>query len=512
SSLDRKERWGFFSAQAELRLQNMMGLQTWNSIRALDFVLGLPNVDPSRVGVTGGSGGGTQSMILSAIDERITASMPCVMVSTSMQGGCTCENAPYLRIDQGNVDIAAATAPRPLGMTAADDWTVELKEKGFPELKELYRMLGFEDRLTAAFHTEFTHNYNHVNRTVMYGFFNRHFGLGFEEPVLERDYLPLSRDEATVWTEDHPAPSGNAIGDSHEVELLKLATEDSNERLAALVPESADDAAEYQRIVGGAWETILGRRLEEVGEVAYAPLGVRSGNDNSAVFGVVSRQGEAVVVSQIRAKQTPQRGSVIWLSDDGDFFANGKLDPRVIELVDSGWNVLSLELFQQKKEAQRMWFQPGSDKGWRVFSGYTYGYNHSLFVQRVHDVLTTVAFAKGESEVIHLVGLGRVAGPIVAAARSQAGDAVDRAFIDANGFEFGSLERQDDPMFVPGALKYFGFEGLVSLSAGRQVDVVGSKASLPTRVAAAFGSRERLTMHSDSESLSKAIAKLAEKG
>ena len=78
-------------------------------------------------------------MILGAIDERIAASMPCVMVSTAMQGGCTCENAPLLRIDQGNIDIAAATAPRPLGLTAADDWTIDLKMSGFPDLQNVYQ-------------------------------------------------------------------------------------------------------------------------------------------------------------------------------------------------------------------------------------------------------------------------------------------------------------------------------------------------------------------------------------
>ena len=149
--LDRAQGWGFMSVQADLRLQNMMGLQTWNSIRAVDFVLQLDDVDPSRVGVTGASGGGTQSMILGAIDERIAASMPCVMVSTAMQGGCTCENAPLLRIDQGNIDIAAATAPRPLGLTAADDWTIDLKTRGFPDLENIYQMMGVASRLSAVF-------------------------------------------------------------------------------------------------------------------------------------------------------------------------------------------------------------------------------------------------------------------------------------------------------------------------------------------------------------------------
>ncbi len=132
----------FFSPLAELHGQTMFGLQTWNSIRAVDFIESLPDVDRSRIGVTGESGGGTQSMILGAIEDRIAACFPVVMVSTAMQGGCTCENAAYLRINQGNIDIAAAVAPRPLGLIAADDWTKELQTKGYPDLLALYKMLG----------------------------------------------------------------------------------------------------------------------------------------------------------------------------------------------------------------------------------------------------------------------------------------------------------------------------------------------------------------------------------
>src|SRR6185295_10067168 len=97
--MNTTENWGLYSPQAEAHLQSIMGLQTLNSVRSLDFLLSLPEVDPDRVAITGASGGGTQTMILAGIDPRVTLSFPAVMVSTAMQGGCTCENASLLRVN-----------------------------------------------------------------------------------------------------------------------------------------------------------------------------------------------------------------------------------------------------------------------------------------------------------------------------------------------------------------------------------------------------------------------------
>ncbi|MCG8585245.1 MAG: acetylxylan esterase, partial [Pirellulales bacterium] len=122
--------WGFYSPHAESHLQSVMGLQIWNGIRALDFLESLPDVDPKRLAATGASGGGTQTMMLGAIDPRLAAIVPAVMVSTAMQGGCTCENCSLLRIGTGNVEFAALFAPKPQLLIAADDWTREMKTKG----------------------------------------------------------------------------------------------------------------------------------------------------------------------------------------------------------------------------------------------------------------------------------------------------------------------------------------------------------------------------------------------
>ena len=194
-NMETPTAWGLFSPQAELRLQSVMGLQTLNSICALDFLQSLPDVDPKRIGVTGASGGGTQTFILCSIDPRPAASFPAVMVSTAMQGGCTCENCSLLRVGTGNIEFAGLFAPKPLAMTGADDWTKEIMTKGMPELIKLYDLLGAKDNVKTTAYLHFPHNYNQPSRAAMYSWFNQHLKLGFNDPIVEGDFQPLSQAE-----------------------------------------------------------------------------------------------------------------------------------------------------------------------------------------------------------------------------------------------------------------------------------------------------------------------------
>src|SRR5512140_598681 len=134
----------FATNQADLLWNvSLMGLQTWNSIRALDFLESLPDVDRKRLACTGESGGGTQTFMLGAIENRLAAQAPVVMVSSTMQGGCLCENAPGLRVEYSNMEIAAAAAPRPQILVAATgDWTKDTPKVEGPAIQGIYRLFG----------------------------------------------------------------------------------------------------------------------------------------------------------------------------------------------------------------------------------------------------------------------------------------------------------------------------------------------------------------------------------
>ncbi|HUT90873.1 MAG TPA: acetylxylan esterase [Thermoguttaceae bacterium] len=500
-AMNTPENWGYFSPQAEARLQNMMGLQTYNSIRVLDWFGELPEVDAKRIAVTGASGGGTQTFILSAVDRRPAVAFPAVMVSTAMQGGCTCENACYLRVGTGNIEIAGLIAPRPLGMTAANDWTQEILTKGLPELEQLYKMLGVEDLVTAE-HFSFPHNYNYVSRSVMYGWLNKHLKLGRKEPIVEEDFEPLSVEELTVWDDAHPKPPG---GDDHERSLLRWITKDSEKQMAGLVPSDAESLARYREIVGGAVDVMIGRGLPEEGAIEVQHEPKEELGDYAMVRGLVQypAQGEEVPIVVLGPGAQPwNKQVVIWVDAAGKaalFDEGGKPKPAVKRLLSAGMAVVGVDLFGQGEftaDGKPIAKAPLDPKR-TDYAGYTYGYNHPVFAKRVHDVLSLVALARSVRTVekVHLIGLGG-AGHWVAAARAQAGKAVDRAVVDTAGFRFANLTDFADPDFLPGGAKYFDLPGILALSAPGELWLAGEAAEPPQVIVTGYkaaGCSDKLT-------------------
>ena len=151
-----------------------LSLQLWNSIRVVDFLQSLPEVNAARIGATGASGGGTQTFLLAAVDDRIQFSAPVNMISAIMQGGGLCENAPNLRLDTFNVEIGAMMAPRPMIMiSATGDWTKNNATEEFPAVHAIYELYDKAANVEMM-HQDAPHNYNQVAREAVYRFFGKH--------------------------------------------------------------------------------------------------------------------------------------------------------------------------------------------------------------------------------------------------------------------------------------------------------------------------------------------------
>lgn len=163
-----------------------LSIQTWNTLRAIDFLLSLPGADKNRVAVTGASGGGTQTFLAAALDDRIAVSVPVVMVSSSFYGGCPCESGlPIHDVCNGNstnnAEIAATSAPKPLLVVSdGSDWTKSVPGTDYPYLKKIYGFYNSEQNVESVYLPDDKHDYGITKRVPVYKFLADRLGLNIK--------------------------------------------------------------------------------------------------------------------------------------------------------------------------------------------------------------------------------------------------------------------------------------------------------------------------------------------
>ena len=207
-------------------------VQTYNSMRVIDYLISRDDIDPERIGVTGESGGGTQTILITALDSRIKVSAPVVMVSAYFFGGCECESGMPIHKSQNhqtnNVEIAALAAPRPLLLVSdGGDWTKNTPKIEFPYLQKVYTAYDAESRVDNVHLPGERHDYGKNKRAAVYNFFGHYLGLnagripyqdGFDESFVPR----VSPDELRVFSEKNPIPDRALKGDKAVLEFLSF--------------------------------------------------------------------------------------------------------------------------------------------------------------------------------------------------------------------------------------------------------------------------------------------------
>ncbi len=410
-----EDGWLLFSPLAEAHLQSVFGLQTLATQRAVDMMLDLPEVDPGKIAITGASGGGTQSFVGAAIDERIQVAFPAVMVSTGMQGGCTCENCCLLRTGTGNVEMAGLIAPRALGLTAANDWTRTMPTDGLPQLKQLYKLYSAESKVELFPAVHFEHNFNHVSRTSMYGWMSDHLQLGFEKPVLESDFEIADKSQLTVWDDQHPTPPS---GEAFERQLLKLWSEISQGQLTGWLQGDAAQNEQLRQVLRDGWRVCLGLTTN---------------------YGKTARP----MVLELQPEAT--EGVVIQLGQE----------------VQARYRCLPLSPAEQALVSNK-----------RLAAAYTYAYNLPAFAKAAQELGIALERLAEEhpQHPLRLTAVGPDAALAIAAAFCVEQSALARnqsppqmtLSIDPQDFRFAAADSIRHPHFLPGSARYWDLPGLAA--------------------------------------------------
>ena len=454
----------------------LLGMQLWNSIRALDFLSSLPGVDERRIGCTGASGGGSQSFLLAAVDDRVGAAAPAVMVAADFQGGCICENQGHLRLDINNLEIAAAMAPKPLLLVGASgDWTAHTMEVEYPAIREIYRLYGAEDRVSATI-VDAPHNFNRESREAVYRFFNSWF-LKRKGRVREREFT-VDADEGLRVFSRRSKPRGllnesavidSLIRRSHRYRPVlgadgplalrrfrAWAMPALSHALGVRCPPPEDLFLKEMGRERGKTYTVqrklLGRREsgERVPAIFYEPLG-RGRRARAAL--VVHPEGKAALVD-----------------------ARGRPKKEIADLLSAGICVLTIDPFLTGESV------PASapDGG-----AYTTTYNQTGAACRVQDVITSLAYLTSRTDVgsVYLVGLGD-AGLWCLMARVFFKEAV-RTAIDFNRFDVDDDQSWCSRFFVPAVRSSGDVRSALSLIAPGQLLIHNAGPSFPRRWARA---------------------------
>lgn len=468
---------------------NLPGLQLWNSIRALDWLLTLPEVDPARVACTGESGGGTQTFLLAAVDDRIQVAAPVCMVSHHFQGGCSCENSPNLRVGTDNVEFAALFAPRPqMWVGATGDWTSQIMQRGVPELKAVYRLYDAEPNFEAVVH-QADHNYNQASRESVYRFFAKHL---WKRPQAVKEPPFQAEDPSTLYTWDdaHPRPAGFASPAALKTYLRGRIQAQAE----GWKPRSKDGWKATRETLTGALETLLGLGSDARSRAfEIAPKEAVSGPGYTGETWELTRPGaDPVIVYSLYPAEPRKAGdAAVVIAHPRGLKGLTGADGAPNELLQGLFKKNLAVIVPEPPRAGRP-----EEIAKRQGSGYFSTYNRTVLAERVQALLDAVAHTRARFPRVSLLGL-EGAGTWVLLARPFTGE-LRRTAADVSSGDWPAALPITDERSLPGAHRYGGLKVFAALSAPQPLLLHGTGTALdPSWVQSAYqvqkaGSRLKL--------------------
>lgn len=420
--------------EKELWCSNGLGVQLWNNIRALDLLCDMPEVDAERIGCTGASGGGSQTLFLALADDRVKAMAPINMISLSFQGGCPCENAPGLRRETNNGEMCAVLAPRPLFLAGSTgDWTREQETAEVPAMWEAYRLFGAEDKVEHYFQVA-DHQYNHKTRRRVYSFFARHLMgkelLWAEQPIHVEDPLELTWYGVADGFLEAEKEQDNAFFAAHKAE-----------RIAAAAALPLEEKRKLLRWITGAKDS--------------AP--VTADGDVTGILEknvLLGSRGEQVPFIRLTPENWDGKRVCLALGEGKDCVEH----PRVREMLESGVCVLSGDLFLTGEYADASVKILGGEVGECYYT--TFHYTPEAF--RVQDAVKLWKLARTMGAECSLWAEGT--GARAAAIALPLMDGIASAELEDAALQLPDDGAYMERCFLPGIRVLGGIEGCLAMA------------------------------------------------
>ena len=416
---------------ADLWGVGLLGLQLWNSVRVVDFLQSLPDVDPDRIGCTGTSGGGTQTFMLMAIDERVKVAAPVCMVSGIMQGGCLCENSPTLRVDTYNAEIAALMAPRPLLLVAATgDWTRLNPEEEHPGIRTVYKLYGATDKVKCV-RFDAPHNYNQDSREAVYQWFAKWLLKRRDHAkVKEIPFAAERRRDQLVFPEGSlPAVAAEAP------EVVATIIREAERELTDSLPKGRKALAKFQQSAAAGLRHALAVSVPNRQDLKTTKLGRSDFRASTVERLVIGRKavGDGIPAILFQAKGNAKGPGVVLVHPQGKApfvcGANGAPSPLLETLLAAGTAVLAIDTFLTGEH-----HTPFDETQWDTSERHFWTFHRKAPAERVQDIITAAAYLRCRPGVAGVRVAGFAEAGLWALFAGAMDTAIDSLAADANNF------------------------------------------------------------------------------
>jgi cephalosporin-C deacetylase-like acetyl esterase len=472
-------------AQCLLAGDNLARYTIWDGIRALDYLLSRPEVDPKRVACTGNSGGGTHTAYLSALDDRIDVAAPScyitswrrLLTSIGPQDAEQCL-PPFLKDGLDHPDFIYAFAPKPFLMLSAirDFFSISGARESFHEASRIYALMGAPDKLKMS-ESDNTHGYRLPRRLAAYNWLS--LWLKGQEDHSPEQEVQLEPDEALRCTGSGQVST--SLG-GETVFSLNLKRVEQNEPHPG--PISTAQAAAANR-------DEMARRVQELtaferpsADPRVQPFGTVRANGYTLEKMIYETEPGITVPALlfIPDRGAAKKPAVVYVNDGGKAAGWGT-DGDIEQLIARGFVVLAIDA--------RGWGETGAAHNpdedtatYRLFGDYPNAMRallvgRTLVGMRAEDIFRGVDLLASRAEVDQnqIYGFGVAAGAVTLLHEAVLDKrihelALDRMLISYHSVVTHRISQDVYESVIPGVLKSYDLPDLVAALAPRPVWVV----------------------------------------